>query len=222
MLKVAMIVGALLLTGLAAPAGAAWPGPAQTPACQASEGRVDIEGRQCVVSPDGLRRVVVDRGRITVEENGNARAAGVMDNGDIAWNVASTGFVVADSGGSGQTSFFSYVDVRQKVLHRDKRLRLAAVQRYAARFKCSGRKVQVHAWFSGWEDDRRVRLSVQEGVHSEGCVHSDTEAIQIGFIANVVTGRIEQVLTQAQFQKWCAPDQRPEYGLCLVPPEPVY
>lgn len=222
MLKVATITGALLLNGLAAAAGSASAPSAKSSTCRASEGWIeapDTEIRQCVASPDDSRRVVVERGRITVEGAGSSRPAGAMDNGHIAWNPASTGFVVADSGGSGQTNYFSYVDVHRRTLHRDKRLRLAAARLYARTFKCGGSGVYVHSWFKGWQDDHHVRLVVQEGVHSEGCVHRDPEEIEIGVIGDPATGRIDRVLTQAEVRReWCTPAERREYGLCYVAP----
>lgn len=223
MLRVVNFASALLLASVAAPAGSASSTPAQASACQASEGRIeapDIDIRQCVASPDGLKRVAAKHGELTVEERGRSRPAGVMDRGDIVWNPGSTGFVVADSGGSGQTNYFSYVDVRQRTLHRDKRLRLVAARRYVATFKCRGPDVYIHSWFKGWQDARRIRLVVQRGVHSEGCVHRDPEEIQIGVIGDPLTGRIDRVLTQAQVrQEWCTPAERREYGLCYVAPK---
>ena len=222
MLKV-VIYTTILALGVA-PLAAAAKAPSRPMGCAISkDGRVeaaDFGTMQCFPSPDGRKLVIVRGGRISIDDGAKTVSVGVMDNGRLVWNPASTGFAIADSGGSGQTNYFSYVDLHQSPPGRIKALRRTAVKAYARRFKCVGPGVHAHAWFDGWQDAHRVRLVVIEGVHSEGCVHPEIEEIEIGVIGDPVTGRIDRVLTQAQVQQeWCTPAERREYDLCHVAPD---
>ena len=221
MLKIVICAIVLTLAGAAPATAGAAKAPIHPEDCRApKDGRVeaaDLGTTQCFPSPDGRKLAIVRGGRITIDDGGKVVSVGVMDNGRLVWNPASTGFAVADSGGSGQTNYFSYVDLRPSPPRRIKALRLAAVKAYVRRFKCNGPGVYIHAWFDGWQDAKLVRLVVMEGVHSEGCVHPDVEEIQIGVIGDPVTGRIDQVLSEAEAQRtWCTAAQRREYGFCYV------
>ena len=191
--------------------------------CAATEaGRIlpsDVQpAAQCVLSPDGRKRVVVISGHISVRNGAESWSAGIIDYGQVVWNPTSTGFVVADNAGSGQSSYFSYVDLEHRALGRIKALRWSAAKLYAKRSRCSGPNSYVFSWFVGWQDPRHVRLVVQEGVHSEGCRPDDPGAAELGVIGDPVTGRIVRVLTQAEYQReWCSPAERAEYGVCHAP-----
>jgi hypothetical protein len=183
----------------------------------------DFETPLCFPSPDGHKLAVVRQGRITVRQAGKSISAGVTDSGRLVWNPASNGFAVADSGGSGQSSYFSYVDLRQRMPSRIKRLRWAAAQEYVRRFGCTNPKTYVYSWFDGWEDADHVRLVVQIGVHSEACGGPDPNDIQIGVIGDPTTGRIDRVFSEAEVKRaWCTAAQRREYGYCYVLPPTMH
>ena len=223
MLKVALSTMLLTLACTPAVADERARHPIRPEGCAVPEGdRVeagDLGKTQCYPSPDGHKLAVVRGGRVSVDDGVRTTSVGVIDYGHLIWNPASTGFVVADNGGSGQTSYFSYVDLGLSPPRRLKTLRWTAAKQYVQRFKCGGPGVYVHSWFDGWEDAHHVRLVVMEGVHSEGCVHPDVEEIAIGVVGDPTTGRIDRILTQAEARTaWCAPARQPHSALCSAPP----
>ncbi|SFI81987.1 hypothetical protein [Caulobacter sp. UNC279MFTsu5.1] len=174
---------------------------------------------ECFPSPDGRKLVVVRGGRISVDDGVRTTAAGVIDYGRLIWNPASTGFIVSDNAGSGQTSYLSYVDLRQSSPHRIKALRWTAAKQYVRRFKCGGPGVYVHSWFDSWQDADHARIFVIEGVHSEGCRYPEDGEIGIGVVGDPVTGRIDKILTETQARTaWCTPGRRDESALCNTAP----
>lgn len=191
------------------------------PECLLSkDGRVeppDVGAKQCIASPDRQKLTIVNRGQISVRYRGKTYPLGVMDYGRIIWSPDSDGFAIEDSGGSGESSYFSYVDVSAPRPERLKTLRLSAAKLYAQRFNCLSRRSYVYSWIDGWQDAKHIRLVVQEGVHSERCSHSDPEEIEIGVVGEPRTGRITRVLTQRDVvREWCSAQQRREYGFCYV------
>jgi hypothetical protein len=227
MLKVAVSTTILAIACLAPLTASAASGPVRPKGCVVPrDNRIespDFETPLCFPSPDGRKLAIVRQGRITVRQAERNISVGVTDNGRLVWNPASTGFAVADSGGSGQSSYFSYVDLRQRPPSRIKRLRWAAAQAFVRRFGCTNPKTYVYSWFDGWEDASHVRLVVQTGVHSEACDGPDPNDIQIGVIGDPTTGRIDRVLSRAEVVRtWCTAAQRREYGYCYVSPPTVH
>jgi hypothetical protein len=219
MLKVALFAMLFALVWGPAAVGESSPRVARSLNCPTpKDDRVepaDFATTQCFPSPDGRKRVVIRSGRISIDDGVKTVSAGVIDYGRLIWNPASTGFVVQDNAGSGQTSYFSYVDLRQSSPRRIKALRWTAARLYARRFKCGGPAVYVHSWFGGWQDAEHVRLLVVQGVHSEGCIDPDA----IGVVGNPVTGGIDQVLTEPEARAaWCAPGRRSEDAPCSSDP----
>lgn len=173
--------------------GAACVTPAQNLIPPPDEGEV-----ACFPSPDGRKQAQVRKGRLTVHVGERSWRVGRVDTGRLYWNPTSTGFAVADSGGSGETNYFSYVDLSPAAARRMKALRVNAVRAWAHHFHCASPRSYAHAWFEGWEHAGHVRLRVVEGVHSEGCAFPDPEEISIRVIGDPITGRIDRVLTQAE------------------------
>jgi hypothetical protein len=208
-----------LVVAVATSLGGPGKGPAGVADCAVStDGRVeppDVGVKQCFSSPDHRKTVIVDRGRVHTLVDGKSYFAGTMDYGAISWNSISTGFAIADSGGSGESNYFNYVDLRSRAPHRSTLLRKVAISRFAQIFQCSGRAFYAYAWYDGWQDASRVRLVVQAGVHSEGCHYPNLDVIEIGIVGDPATGRIDRVLQQSELQKeWCTPSERKQYGFC--------
>lgn len=167
---------------------------------------------QCFISPDGHKVAVVRGGIITVRKSGEAFRVGATEQGRILWNSASDGFVVADSEGSGQTEVFSFVDLAPHRPLMVKRLRETATDRYRAAFSCRGSKWFANTIMSGWTPTGDVRLVVQDGVHSEGCMpHGE----MIGVVGDPRTGAISRVLSANQVRgEWCGAAERRQFGYC--------
>jgi hypothetical protein len=138
-----------------------------------------------------------------------------MDSGYLVWSPSSSGFAIADSGGSGESNYFSYVDVSGKSPLRTIKLRRTGIRVFKRIFRCAGRNAYAHAWFQGWDRPGLVRLVVQDGVHSEGCSPPHADEIEIGVLGDPLTGRIDRVLRQADIEReWCTPEGRREFGAC--------
>lgn len=167
---------------------------------------------QCFVSPDGHKVAIVRGGIITVRRGREAFRVGATEQGHILWNLASDGFVVADSEGSGQTETFSYIDLAPRRPLMIKRLRETATDRYQAAYSCRGPKWFANTFMDGWTPTGEVRLVVQDGVHSEGCM---PDGEMIGVVGNPRTGAISRVLSADQVRsEWCSTAKRREFGYC--------
>jgi len=177
--------------------------------------QVDIEGVQCFEAPNNRQSVRVDHGQIVVRYENREYPMGSMDYGSILWSPGSDGFAIGDSNGSGESDLFSYVDLSGRAPRRTKVLRTSAAKLYAQRFQCPATGSYVYSWVDGWQEKRRIRLIVQEGVHSERCVHSDPAEVEIGVVGDPRTGRIYRVLSQEDVLKeWCSNEQRSKFGYC--------
>lgn len=167
---------------------------------------------QCFPSPDGRRVAVVQGGVITVQERGGTFRVGTMDYGRILWTPGSDGFAVADSLGSGQTNRFSFVDVTPRQPRMITRLHEASISHFQKSFNCHGSNWLANTWTDGWTPSGEVRLLVQEGHMSEGCM---PRGEMIGFIGDPRTGAISRVLSAEQVRReWCTAAQRRQSGYC--------
>lgn len=156
--------------------------------------------------------VMVKDGTITVVRNGTKSRVGQMDYGRILWNPTSAGFAIADSHGSGQTEEFSYVSLASDNPKLSQKLTSASVRRFKTAFQCDGAGAYANTITDGWASDGKVRLVVQDGVHSEGC---SPPGDMIGVIGDPLTGRIDRVLDAATVVKeWCSAVQRRQFGYC--------
>ena len=185
--------------------------------CDTASGSTTSEGgfraTGCHAAPAGTPVVRVNpNGDIDLLTASGIYPAGAMDGGRILWAPDSRGFVVADHEGSGQTETFRYVDVSTGHPRPIIRLREAAVKRFAQAFRCRD-GFYANTVTDGWAADGKVRLVVQNGVHSEGCVFADDN--MIGVIGDPLTGAISRVLTGTEIRaEWCTPKQRADYGYC--------
>jgi hypothetical protein len=189
-------------------------GPAS--ACTARPGGVlpwgDEPELACFRSPDGHKIATVRAGIVRVAVAGRIWWIGRVDGGRLVWRPDSSGFALGDADGSGQTLTFSYVDLSSPRPRLVTALRAAAVARFRTTYDCAGRNWYANSWIDGWERTGRIRLVIQDGVHSEGC---RVRGEMIGVIGDPATGRIDRVLTPAQVRReWCTPRQRRDLGWC--------
>lgn len=167
---------------------------------------------RCFPSPDGRKVVVVRGGIITIHKGGEAFEVGATEQGRILWNPASDGFVVEDSQGSGETRIFSFVDLTRSRPMRIARFRETATRRYQSAFNCNGPSWFANTEMDGWTSAGKVRLVVQDGVHSIGCT---PRGEMIGVIGDPRSGAISRVLSAQQVRhEWCTAAQRRQFGYC--------
>ncbi len=173
----------------------------------------DYEDVQLFPSPDSQTSARVRLGVVSV--NGGVDV-GTVDGGRLIWRPDSAGFAVADSGGSGQTETFGYVDLSVPAPTLSHRLTAAARDRFAEVFSCSGQAWTANTIFRSWTADGRARLVVQEAVHSEGCTE---RAGMIGVIGDPVSGRVDEVVDAADVRRgWCTAQERTNPGYCYAEP----
>lgn len=108
------------------------------------------------------------------------------------WNPWSTGFLLNDGEGSGQVSRLRYFVKQGRRWRESRALDRTATTLYKRTYDCRGGDasyVNVSGW--DWVSSNRLRVIVQEGVHSAGCLqpHRDRNVL-FEVIGDPTTGRI--------------------------------
>ena len=153
------------------------------------------EGAPCFASPDGRERVIVTHNQARLESWPEIDL-GRVDGGHIVWRPDSSGFGIFNADGSGQSSFFRYVDLSGERPVTSTRLTQAIEAEYARRFNCSGEDWWVYQWSGeGWTDDGQIRILAQSSHHSTDC---DQPYGLIRVTGDPVTGTISHVLSHAE------------------------
>lgn len=154
-----------------------------------------VGGPYCFPSPDGRERVVVDHYEVRLESRPDFDL-GRAEGGHIVWRPDSSGFGIFDPGGSGQSSYFRYVDLSGERPVTSTRLTEAIEAEYARWFNCSGEDWWVYQWSGeGWTDDGQIRILAQSSHHSTDC---DQPYGLISVTGDPVTGAISRVLSHAE------------------------
>lgn len=170
------------------------------------------EGAPCFASPDGRERVIVTHNQARLESRPEVDL-GRVDGGHIVWRPDSSGFGIFNADGSGQSSYFRYVDLTGARPVTFTGLTEAIEAEYARRFGCSGDDWWAYQWAGeGWTDDGQIRILAQGSHHNEGC---RDRAGTMGVIGDPVSGAISRILTRDEvLQEWCTPAERLERGYC--------
>lgn len=170
------------------------------------------EGAPCFASPDGRERVVVTRNQARLESRPEGEL-GRVDGGHIVWRPDSSGFAIFNADGSGQSSYFRYVDLTGDRPVTFTGLTETIEAEYARRFGCAGDAWYVYQWAGeGWNEDGQVRILAQGSHHNEGC---RGDAGTMGVIGDPVSGVISRILTHDEvLSEWCTPTERLEAGYC--------
>lgn len=167
---------------------------------------------QCFLSPNGQQRVTVSGHEVRLASRPELDL-GRADGGHIVWRPDSTGFGVFNADGSGQSSYFRYIDLSGDQPATITRLTEAIEAEYAQRFGCAGEAWWVYQWAGeGWTDDGQIRILAQGSHHNENC---RDDVGTMGVIGDPVSGAISRILTDEEVRsEWCTPAERLEQGYC--------
>ena len=149
-----------------------------------------------IPSPNGKlvarSRPAGDGDHIVIRVTGGLVVKGLEQPIAFLWNPASTGFLLNDGEGSGQTSKFRYFAHFAGGWRESRRLHVAAERFFLRRQHC---RRGAYANVSGmeWTAGGEVRATVQEGVHSEGCLQPEDGNVALELIGEPWSGRIRLV-----------------------------
>jgi hypothetical protein len=147
-----------------------------------------------IPSPNGqsLIETTPRGGGLTLRVTGGLVIRHLMQPATVLWNPRSKGFLINDGEGSGQISRLRYFYLSDRRWRESRALDRSASALYVRRYDCRGGKnsyTNVSGW--NWTGNGALRVIVQEGVHSEGCIQPhDDRNVLLEVIGNPVTGRI--------------------------------
>jgi hypothetical protein len=130
-------------------------------------------------------------GTTTLHATGGLVVRGLDPPTVLLWNPDGSGFLLNGGEGSGQVSNFRYFFYGNGGWRESRRLGVSGAELYRRRFDCR-RDDRSYFNTSGWNwSGTRLRVIVQEGVHSEGCLqpHKDRNVL-LEMIGDPVSGRI--------------------------------
>lgn len=156
---------------------------------------LSVDCMVAIPSPDGhltVRAASRDQDAIVLTVADGFVITGLEQPTTFLWNPNSSAFLLNDSEGSGQTSHLRYFYKDGPTWRESRALAVAANRLYRRRFDCrAGRKSYTNTSGWNWTRSGLLRIIVQEGVHSEGCLqpHHDRNVL-FEVIGDPVTGQV--------------------------------
>jgi hypothetical protein len=144
-----------------------------------------------IPSPDGraLARGSPDGDGIALHVTGGLVVKQLQQPITLLWSPRSDAFLLNDGEGSGQTSKLRYFARRGDGWHESRRLHEAAERLFLRRQHCR-RGAYANVSGMGWNSRGELRATVQEGVHSEGCLQPRDGNLALEVVGDPWTGKI--------------------------------